>query len=92
MAGQAASMPNIEAVRGYWDRRPCDIRHSGAEVGTREYSNEVEARNDDGEPYPRQDYVRQPWIEAMPPAMFRVMFRVMEAGHGGHTLVRCVLP
>jgi 2-polyprenyl-3-methyl-5-hydroxy-6-metoxy-1,4-benzoquinol methylase len=34
----------IERVREYWDRRPCNIRHSPREVGTREYFDEVEAR------------------------------------------------
>jgi len=34
----------IDAVREYWDRRPCNLRHSPAEVGTRQYFDEVEAR------------------------------------------------
>jgi 2-polyprenyl-3-methyl-5-hydroxy-6-metoxy-1,4-benzoquinol methylase len=35
---------SIDGVKGYWDRRPCNIRHSTKPVGTREYFDEVEAR------------------------------------------------
>jgi len=34
----------VEAVRSYWNSRPCNIKHSPKEVGTREYFDEVEAR------------------------------------------------
>src|SRR5271166_6947182 len=34
----------IEAVQQYWDRRPCNIRHSPRPVGSREYFDEVEER------------------------------------------------
>jgi len=34
----------LEDVRSYWDRRPCNIRHSTKPVGSREYFDEVEAR------------------------------------------------
>lgn len=34
----------IEKVQEYWDRRPCNIRHSAKSVGTREYFEEVEKR------------------------------------------------
>jgi 2-polyprenyl-3-methyl-5-hydroxy-6-metoxy-1,4-benzoquinol methylase len=34
----------IARVKEYWDRRPCNIRHSTQPVGTREYFDEVEAR------------------------------------------------
>ena len=37
-------MSVLEQVREYWDRRPCNIRHSPKPVGTREYFDEVEAR------------------------------------------------
>ena len=37
----------IGDVLSYWDRRPCNIRHSTREVGTREYFDEVEARLSD---------------------------------------------
>jgi SAM-dependent methyltransferase len=34
----------LEDVRDYWNRRPCNIRHSPKQVGSREYFDEVEAR------------------------------------------------
>jgi 2-polyprenyl-3-methyl-5-hydroxy-6-metoxy-1,4-benzoquinol methylase len=34
----------IGRVKEYWDRRPCNIRHSTQPIGTREYFDEVEAR------------------------------------------------
>jgi 2-polyprenyl-3-methyl-5-hydroxy-6-metoxy-1,4-benzoquinol methylase len=34
----------IEAVKDYWNRRPCNIRHSKKAVGTKEYFDEVETR------------------------------------------------
>jgi len=34
----------IDDVRAYWNRRPCNIRHSTAPIGTREYFDQVEAR------------------------------------------------
>ena len=34
----------VERVKEYWDRRPCNLRHSQAPVGTRQYFDEVEAR------------------------------------------------
>ena len=41
----------IEAVRDFWNRRPCNIRHSEKPVGTREYFDEVEARKHFVEPH-----------------------------------------
>ena len=41
----------LEKVREYWDRRPCNIRHSTKETGTREYFDEVEARKYRVEPH-----------------------------------------
>lgn len=38
------SHATIDEVRQYWDRRPCNIRHSPQPVGTRAYFDEVEAR------------------------------------------------
>lgn len=35
---------NIDTVRAYWDRRPCNIRHSKAKIGTKEYFDECEKR------------------------------------------------
>lgn len=44
-------VPSIDQVRTYWDRRPCNIRHSSKEVGSREYFDEVEARKYFVEPH-----------------------------------------
>lgn len=44
-------MDLIERVQEYWDRRPCNIRHSTKPVGTREYFDEVEARKYFVEPH-----------------------------------------
>jgi hypothetical protein len=41
----------IEKVREFWDRRPCNIRHSPKPVGTREYFDEVEKRKYFVEPH-----------------------------------------
>ena len=41
----------IDEVRAYWDRRPCNIRHSAKLIGTREYFDEVEARRYFVEPH-----------------------------------------
>lgn len=41
----------VERVREYWNRRPCNIRHSPKPVGTREYFDEVEARKYFVEPH-----------------------------------------
>jgi len=45
------SQATIEEVRQYWDRRPCNIRHSPQPVGTRAYFDEVEARKYFVEPH-----------------------------------------
>ena len=42
---------DLNAVREYWNRRPCNIRHSPAPVGTREYFDQVEARKYFVEPH-----------------------------------------
>jgi len=34
----------IKEVENFWDRRPCNIRHSTAKVGTKRYFDEVEKR------------------------------------------------
>jgi len=41
----------IASVREYWDRRPCNLRHSAAPIGTREYFDEVEWRKYFVEPH-----------------------------------------
>jgi ubiquinone/menaquinone biosynthesis C-methylase UbiE len=42
---------SIETVKAYWDRRPCNIRHSNLQIGTKEYFDEVEARKYHVEPH-----------------------------------------
>ncbi len=53
MADRAAEPPrdSIEAVRDYWDRRPCNVRHSPAPLGSRQYFDQVEARKYFVEPH-----------------------------------------
>src|SRR5262245_13428889 len=41
----------IADVRSYWDRRPCNIRHSPRPVGERAYFDEVERRKYFVEPH-----------------------------------------
>ena len=41
----------IGEVEGFWDERPCNIRHSQRPVGTREYFEEVESRKYKVEPH-----------------------------------------
>jgi SAM-dependent methyltransferase len=41
----------IDAIRAYWDRRPCNVRHSAAPAGSLEYSREVTARKRRVEPH-----------------------------------------
>jgi len=41
----------IDKVKDYWNERPCNIRHSHKEVGTRQYFDEVEARKYFVEPH-----------------------------------------
>ena len=41
----------IETVEAYWNRRPCNIRHSKAEIGSRQYFDEVEQRKYFVEPH-----------------------------------------
>lgn len=44
-------MDVLGEVRAFWDRRPCNIRHSPRRVGTRAYFDEVEARKYFVEPH-----------------------------------------
>src|SRR5207302_4574507 len=44
-------MPTVQDVKEYWDRRPCNIRHSPRTIGTREYFDEVEQRKYFVEPH-----------------------------------------
>ncbi|MBI4598368.1 MAG: class I SAM-dependent methyltransferase [Candidatus Omnitrophica bacterium] len=41
----------VEDVQIFWDRQPCNIRHSPHSVGTRQYFDEVEARKYFVEPH-----------------------------------------
>lgn len=41
----------IESVQQYWNRRPCNIRHSDKPIGTKEYFEEVESRKYMVEPH-----------------------------------------
>ena len=43
--------PTISEVAAYWNRRPCNVRHSSREVGSREYFDEVEERKYFVEPH-----------------------------------------
>ena len=42
---------SIQQVRDYWNRRPCNLRHSPSPVGSRQYFDEVEARKYFVEPH-----------------------------------------
>jgi len=44
MQSDHAVQPSTDDVRDYWNRRPCNIRHSSKEQGSREYFDEVEQR------------------------------------------------
>lgn len=41
----------ISEVKKFWDDRPCNIRHSGKDIGTKEYFDEVEAKKFFVEPH-----------------------------------------
>lgn len=41
----------IDDIRDYWNRRPCNIRHSRSPIGTKDYFDEVEARRYANEPH-----------------------------------------
>ena len=53
MLGQGTTFSGtpIDRVRDYWNSRPCNLRHSPAPVGTREYFDQVEARKYMVEPH-----------------------------------------
>lgn len=42
---------NIDDVKIYWDKRPCNIRHSSKQIGTKEYFDEVERKKFFVEPH-----------------------------------------
>jgi len=41
----------IEEVKRFWNDRPCNVRHSSKEIGTKEYFNEVERKKFFVEPH-----------------------------------------
>jgi 2-polyprenyl-3-methyl-5-hydroxy-6-metoxy-1,4-benzoquinol methylase len=51
MSTQTFEQVPIDQVQCYWDRRPCNIRHSTKPPGTREYFYEVELRKYFVEPH-----------------------------------------
>ncbi|MGC9025813.1 MAG: hypothetical protein ACP5NB_13465 [Chloroflexia bacterium] len=88
----------IEQVQDFWDRRPCNIRHSPKPVGTREYFDEVEARVtemwvDHIFPYRIPDYVQYRYVKVW---YFRWMpkplFRWLERYFGWHLCVTACAP
>jgi SAM-dependent methyltransferase len=44
MSPSEQATPTIQSVQDYWDRRPCNVRHSRQPIGTRGYFDDVEAR------------------------------------------------
>lgn len=50
-AAKEFASETIGRVAGYWNSRPCNIRHSPLPVGTREYFDQVEARKYFVEPH-----------------------------------------
>ena len=62
----------IATVRDYWNRRPCNLRHSPAPVGTRQYFDEVEQRK----------YLVEPHIPAFADFARWKNRRVLEVGCG----------
>ena len=43
--------PTIEEVKKFWNDRPCNIKHSSKDIGTKEYFNEVECKKFKAEPH-----------------------------------------
>lgn len=50
-AANPFSGKTVDEVRNYWNTRPCNIRHSQKQLGSREYFDEVEARKYFVEPH-----------------------------------------
>jgi len=51
LTSHVEALPGIGIVKDYWNRRPCNIRHSRKELGTKEYFDEVESRKYFVEPH-----------------------------------------
>jgi ubiquinone/menaquinone biosynthesis C-methylase UbiE len=62
----------LDRVRDYWDRRPCNVRHSPLPIGTREYFDQVEKRK----------YLVEPHIPAFADFGHWAGARVLEVGCG----------
>ena len=45
------STDNIQKVKDFWNKRPCNVRHSSKELGTKEYFDEVESKRYFVEPH-----------------------------------------
>lgn len=45
------STPTLDDVESFWNSRPCNVRHSKAPIGTRQYFDEVEERKYTVEPH-----------------------------------------
>ena len=43
--------PSLKEVQDFWNARPCNLRHSNAPVGTKQYFDEVEERKYFVEPH-----------------------------------------
>jgi SAM-dependent methyltransferase len=68
----STSSADSDVVRDYWNRRPCNIRHSPAEIGSKEYFDQVEARK----------YMVEPHIPAFANFAHWKGKRVLEIGCG----------
>ena len=43
--------PSLKEVQDFWNARPCNLRHSNAPIGTKQYFDEVEERKYFVEPH-----------------------------------------
>ncbi len=59
--GRDFSTVSIEKVARFWDKRPCNIRHSNQPIGTRAYFDEVEQRKYFVEPHIKQFAEFETW-------------------------------
>ncbi len=51
----------IDAVKEYWDRQPCNIKHSSAPIGSKQYFDEVEERKYFVEPHIKEFAAFEQW-------------------------------
>jgi hypothetical protein len=90
MCAQTFEQVPIDQVQEYWNRRPCNIRHSTKPVGTREYFDEVErsgfrVKEVQAEhifPYRIQDYAQYRYIKVwyfrwLPEPVFHALERML---------------